>query len=218
MNMGAVRKSVLRVTEPIHARLRAQKVGEFLELVGSDAGCESLLDVGGSLGISGEFIPLYRAFSSVTIVNLGPGKRDGNSGVPIKRVVGDGCSLPFASGSFDWVFSNAVIEHVGSSDRQKNFASEIERVAKRGYFIATPNKYFPVEPHYYIPFYQFMPEWLQRRLIPFAPGFGTEYRPIILLTASEFHELFPNSRVRKTGFPYVPMNLIAYWKLDTTSC
>ena len=38
-------------------------------------------------------------------------------------VVGDGCHTDFPSGSFDVVFSNSVIEHVGGIDRQRQFAA-----------------------------------------------------------------------------------------------
>ncbi|MDR1934680.1 MAG: class I SAM-dependent methyltransferase [Candidatus Accumulibacter sp.] len=40
-------------------------------------------------------------------------------------------SMSFASGSFDLVLSNTVIEHVGDSENQKRFLSECVRIAKR---------------------------------------------------------------------------------------
>ena len=57
-----------------------------------------------------------------------------------------GGRFPFDDFQFDWVFSNAVIEHVGNHDAQLLFLNEMLRVAKRVFF-TTPNKYFPLEPH-----------------------------------------------------------------------
>ena len=57
-----------------------------------------------------------------------------------------GGKFPFDDSQFDWVFSNAVIEHVGDHDSQLLFLNEMLRVA-RGVFFTTPNKYFPLESH-----------------------------------------------------------------------
>jgi 2-polyprenyl-3-methyl-5-hydroxy-6-metoxy-1,4-benzoquinol methylase len=66
---------------------------------------------------------------------------------PGKRFVQyPGSIFPFYDNEFDWVFSNAVIEHVGSEDDQILFINEMLRVAKNVFF-TTPNKYFPVESH-----------------------------------------------------------------------
>ena len=66
---------------------------------------------------------------------------------PGKRFVQyPGGKFPFADNEFDWVFSNAVIEHVGDDDAQLLFLNEMMRVAKNVFF-TTPNKYFPVESH-----------------------------------------------------------------------
>ena len=64
----------------------------------------------------------------------------------LKLVQYDGSKFPFADKSFDWAFSNAVIEHVGDEAAQLLFIDEMLRVAKRAYF-TTPNMYFPVETH-----------------------------------------------------------------------
>ncbi len=45
--------------------------------------------------------------------------------------------LPFKDKSYDIVFSNSVIEHVGNLEKQKQFADEVQRVGK-SYFIQTP--------------------------------------------------------------------------------
>jgi Methyltransferase domain len=58
----------------------------------------------------------------------------------------DGLALPFRTGSFDMVLSNAVIEHVGNEDAQRQMVSEHVRVG-RHWVITTPNRAFPVESH-----------------------------------------------------------------------
>jgi hypothetical protein len=57
-----------------------------------------------------------------------------------------GGEFPFEDKQFDWVFSNAVVEHVGDDNAQVQFVNEMMRVAKNVFF-TTPNKYFPVESH-----------------------------------------------------------------------
>jgi SAM-dependent methyltransferase len=63
-----------------------------------------------------------------------------------KFVTYDGRIFPFADHQFDSVFSNAVVEHVGDSDRQLLFINEMLRVGKWVFF-TTPNKWFPIETH-----------------------------------------------------------------------
>lgn len=66
---------------------------------------------------------------------------------PGKRFVQySGERFPFKDNEFDWVFSNAVIEHVGDDNAQVQFVNEMIRVGKQVFF-TTPNKYFPVESH-----------------------------------------------------------------------
>jgi len=72
-------------------------------------------------------------------------------------VKGDACSMPeFRDKQFDIVFSNSVIEHLFSLENQKRMADEVRRVGK-AYSIQTPNRYFPIEPHWLFPFFQFLP-------------------------------------------------------------
>jgi hypothetical protein len=61
-------------------------------------------------------------------------------------VCADGLNLPFKDKSFDLVFSNAVIEHVGLELDQRQFIQEQNRVGKHWIF-TTPNRLFPVESH-----------------------------------------------------------------------
>ena len=58
----------------------------------------------------------------------------------------DGRRLPFSESSFDLVYSNAVIEHVGFERAQRAFVAEHNRVGKN-WIITCPNRWFPVESH-----------------------------------------------------------------------
>lgn len=122
-------------------------------------------------------------------------------------VSGDGCALPFRDGAFDVVFSNSVIEHVGSAERQRQFASECRRVG-RAYWVQTPNRGAPVEPHLLMPFLHWLPRRWQERIIrrwtlwealekpsPDRRQFYLEHylRDIRLLSARQMRALFPDA-------------------------
>jgi hypothetical protein len=83
-------------------------------------------------------------------------------------MVGDATRLPFADASFDIVFSNSAIEHVGGPAEQRRMLAEMARVARGGLFLQTPCRWFPVEPHFHFPFFGVLPEatrvWLVQRL------------------------------------------------------
>lgn len=70
--------------------------------------------------------------------------------------------LPFEDASFDVVVSNHVIEHVGDPSAQRHHLREVRRVLRpdgRAY-LAVPNRWMLVEPHFRLPFLS----WLPRRL------------------------------------------------------
>ncbi|MGO8815486.1 MAG: methyltransferase domain-containing protein [Terriglobia bacterium] len=208
-----LRQPILKCIEPVYTNLRAQKLKLLLQLLGA-AEQGSLLDLGGNQGFSGEFLPLYRRFKKVVVVNVVDSKIkcEGHDG--ISRVIGDGCCLPFRDGAFDWVFSNAVIEHVGDWKKRQQFAGEIRRVASKGYFVTTPNKWFPIDPHTLVPLYQFVPGRLQRELIRYSPGPMTKYEEIKLLSRGQVQSLFPGSVVLKSGLPVFPNSIISYWQVE----
>jgi hypothetical protein len=83
----------------------------------------------------------------------------------IEPTVGDATNLlQFKDRSFDIVFSNSVIEHLFSFDNQRKMALEIQRVGK-AYWIQTPNFWFPMEPHFHVPAWQWLPVDLRVALI-----------------------------------------------------
>lgn len=213
--MEVLRKMARRLARPLHVALRSQKVKSILELV-EPGRCERLLDVGGGIGVAGEFARLYERFENVTVLNLDPGSASWGSNVHATKIRADGCKLPFSTRSIDWVFSNAVIEHVGGWSKQQQFANEIRRVAMKGYFVTTPNRYFPIEPHTLLPFYQFLsPSW-QGRIVRFSPGYLQDWEEINLLSAKQMRVLFPEARVYACGLPVLANSLVACYRVPKT--
>lgn len=83
----------------------------------------------------------------------------------LRFVRADGRALPFADGSFDWVHSSAVLEHVGSRAAQAGFLAELYRVCRKGVFATTPNRWFPVEFHTVLPLLHWLPPARFRALL-----------------------------------------------------
>jgi len=75
----------------------------------------------------------------------------------VRFVQADALNLPFADTSYDYVHSSAVIEHVGSHLNQTQFLRELWRVARRGIFVTTPNRWFPIEFHTVLPLVHYLP-------------------------------------------------------------
>jgi ubiquinone/menaquinone biosynthesis C-methylase UbiE len=196
---------------PVHKILRGRKLDLFFRLIHHSSN-SPLLDVGGGTGVDSEFVPLYHAFQNVTVVNLTPPQSELRSLPNVRHEIADGCQLPYESKTFDWVFSNAVLDHVGSGERQRQFWDEIRRVAKCGYFVTTPNKRFPIEPHSLLLFYQFLPESWQRRVVHFSPYYLDHYEEIRLVYADQLRQLFPEAQIRSIGFPIVGTSLLAMFK------
>lgn len=77
----------------------------------------------------------------------------------------DGRNLPFDDSSYDFVHSSAVLEHVGNRPSQTQFIAELSRVARRGIFVTTPNRWFPVEFHTVLPLLHWLPPRLFRAIM-----------------------------------------------------
>lgn len=139
-------------------------------------------------------------------------------------VYADGCALPFRDGAFDLVFSNSVIEHVGGREAQERFAREAARVGRR-YWVQTPNRRFPVEPHLWTPLIHWAPrawqEWLVPRFTVWAcltraGGDAREFylshylHSVRLLTEPELRALFPGAKVWRERWLGWTKSLVVY--------
>ena len=73
-------------------------------------------------------------------------------------VSGDACRPPdrVRNESYDLVFSNSLIEHVGGFANRQLCADFIRSKADR-HWVQTPYRYFPIEPHWLFPGFQFLP-------------------------------------------------------------
>lgn len=137
--------------------------------------------------------------------------------------------LPLEDDAFDCVFCSSVLEHVtvdksrlyayssnaefarDAFQRQRRLAEEIRRVAKK-YFVQTPNRWFLIESHTWLPMpvtllprpafvrlIASMNRWWPKRT---APDFH-------LLTAAQMQELFPDAEIIRERSLGMTKSLIA---------
>jgi hypothetical protein len=199
------------------ARLRARRLEFFRGLLACVPRPLTILDVGGT---SADFWKrLVHPDDGVKVVLLNV------SSVAIddrfESVIGDARDLrAFGNRSIDIVFSNSVIEHVGDFDDQRKMATEVRRVAKR-YFVQTPNVLFPIEPHFLVPGFQFMPLELRAFLLTQSRlGWVPRERDrriakeivgsVRLLTTGEMRTLFPEASVYRERFLGMTKSIVAY--------
>jgi hypothetical protein len=83
----------------------------------------------------------------------------------LKFVLGTGLDLPFESQTFDVVHASAVLEHVGSFENQVRFINECARVARRAFYLTTPNRFYPIEFHTVLPLVHWLPKPWFRQLM-----------------------------------------------------
>jgi Methyltransferase domain len=129
----------------------------------------------------------------------------------IHPVVADATDLSrYDDASFDITFSNSVIEHLFTYDAQAAMAREVQRVGK-AYWVQTPNYWFPVEPHFLVPGWQWLPEqariaMIRRRRLGWrgpCPEIEDARRAvgeIRLMTGKELATLFPKATLRPERF------------------
>lgn len=180
--------------------MRQRRMQEFLDRLKPKRGAR-ILDLGGSP----EIWRLTPERFELTLVNL-PGGMDRLAGAqPEARgdhtiVWADACDLRgiFGDNSFDLVFSNSVIEHVGDETRRRAFAREVKRLAP-SYWVQTPSPRFPIEPHTGVPFYFQLPAPLRERLMErwreALPAWAEMIEETTVLSEEEMRALFPGGEI-----------------------
>lgn len=166
-----------------------------------------VLDVGGT-SYFWEDKKIFRSGRlHITLLNLTVEK---NLPENMISVSGDATHMPeFENDSFDLVFSNSVIEHLYTWENQEKMARECMRVGKY-FFIQTPNKHFPIEAHYVLPFVQYIPNgityWVLTKTklsrgMRWSTTDAKQYLDEIrLISFSEMKRLFPKASIFKEKF------------------
>ena len=202
----------INVFYDIFSRLfRTRRMHKFQKLFGLVPE-NRVLDVGGTLFNWS----LLSEHPRLTILNFSLPREKERT---ISWIVADGRYLPFKDNVFDIVFSNSVIEHLGTFDNQHLFSAECRRVG-RGYYVQTPNKWFPIESHLITPFIHWLRPSLQKKLLRNFTLRGLITRPtkqkcdemveeIRLLNKQDMRMLFSEAKILRECFLGLTKSLIA---------
>ena len=192
---------------------RRKRFAKFLDIM-QPTPHTTLLDVGGR---SPMWEPYRTSFKKITCLNIGDAPWTKEN---IEYVRGDGTALDYQNKSFDIVFSNSVIEHVGNFAKQQAFAEEIRRVGKK-IWLQTPAYECPFEPHFLFPCMHWLPQWIQRRLLPITPFYilrrppksevDNLFKTLRLLSKKEMQILFPDCRLYTEKIFFIfPKSYVVY--------
>ncbi len=138
---------------------RLMKARKIEALLGCEVAELDLLDLGAGAGLLADYF-LDRG-ARVTAADRDAAAYRG--AVPLTRIERE--ALPFADARFDVVIFNHVIEHVGAAPRQRAMLAEIRRILRPDgrLYLAVPNKWALIEPHFRLPLLGALP----RRLADF---------------------------------------------------
>jgi hypothetical protein len=176
----------------IAARQRRKMFNRFLAATGVGA-AETILDLGvtsdQTYSHSNYFELLYPYKDRITASGVDDAKflEELHPGLRFMRA--DGKNLPFGDREFDFVHSSAVLEHVGNRENQVAFLREAWRVARKGLFLTTPNRWFPIEFHTVMPFAHWLPGAAFRKIC--------RLRGLDLLASEDHLNLLSASQLRR---------------------
>jgi hypothetical protein len=206
--------------ERLMTRARDRIYADFLRLCGP-AEHDSILDVGVSDVVTDGANVLERKYphpSRITAAGLGAAD-DFRAAFPLVRYVRIEANkpLPFADKAFAVATSNAVLEHVGSTDNQARFLAELMRVAHR-VFVSVPNRLFPVEHHTGIPLLHFFDASFAIACRRLGKSEWADRRNLILMSRDRLRRLAPPGitvAVAHTGLRLGPFSSNLYLFADT---
>lgn len=193
-----------RIYGVIAPHFRKRRFAMFQEAIAPTTS-DLILDVGGFPDTWIQQPPVGKRIdvTNLTRTEFDPASAPAHS---ITTNAGDGTALEHADQSYDIVFSNSVVEHVGDFDAQRRFAGEVRRIGGK-VWVQTPAKEFFFEPHFLAPFIHWLPIERRHRLARFTPWalitkpsteqIAATVDEIRLLTFEEMTELFPDCEIRR---------------------
>jgi hypothetical protein len=183
---------------------RFSKIESILNTLIDQKGRIRILDLGGDYAYW-KTMNWKNDSTHITLLNLA------DTTIPLEQkewfdsLQANALKCPFPDQSFDLVFSNSAIEHMGSIENQNEFANEVKRLAPN-YIVQTPSIWFPLEPHCRIPFFQFIPHPIRAillRLFPihyfpkaknYAEGLRSS-KTTLMMGKKRFHAYFPQAEI-----------------------
>lgn len=198
--------------------LRRKRFVLLLDFIGNSNSIIRILDVGGTVNFWRNLKLENNKKIEITLLNL---SREEVFDPVFSSLEGDMTDMKmFKDGEYDIVFSNSTIEHLGNFENQKKAANEIIRVGK-GYYIQTPNLYFPIEPHFIFPLFQFLPIKIKLfLLLRFNIGWISKQvskesasallNSIRLLGKSDLFKLFPEANIFREKVFFLTKSFVVY--------
>jgi len=194
----ALRNRFVDAPGSIGERLRAARWERFRRLF-PNIGDMSVVDLGGTADM---WLRAPLRARHVHLINLEPHPAGLPDWITAENADVTDAEVAAKLGRHDLVFSNSTIEHVGGHSQRRRFVAAVEQLAPL-HWIQTPYRYFPVEPHFVAPGFQFLPLAARARLVrrwplthsrPGTPQEGMDaVINIELLTRAEMRYLFPGS-------------------------
>ncbi len=229
---------MLKKIQKIYANNARKKRGTLFNEILQPNETDQLLDLGGGNGSHFNQIIDNEKIKNVTISDI---SESGLKQAKEKFGYRTSClkeshELPFGDSEFDIVFCNSVIEHVTlpkkdiwtfknteefkkiSLQRQAEFSNEIRRIAK-SYFVQTPNKYFIIESHTWLPgLIAFIPRNIQIATISIFNKFWPKKTTPDwnLLSYNEMQKLFPDATIYREKSFRLTKSLIAIKTKNTS--
>lgn len=199
-------------------RLRAARFEKFERLTRSITRPMTILDIGGTTEFWRRRGWLGREDVTITLVNTTAEEQVCENIIP---TTGDATDLrAHGDKTYDIAFSNSVIEHLFTLDKQRAMANEVRRVA-HAHWVQTPNYWFPIEPHFHVPGWQWLPRRariavLRRRRCghrgpcPDPTTAAKMVDEVRLMTKRDVRVCFPDSTIWAERFGGITKSWVAY--------